>query len=69
MGGIDSKRYNVYGQYGLIEKRKTEMLIMRYGSIYLVVKDFAKSLAFYEKNFDMQLVYIFDIFLNVPVFS
>lgn len=28
---------------------------MRYGSIYLVVKDFEKSLAFYEKVLDMKV--------------
>lgn len=27
---------------------------MRYGSIYLVVKDFRKSLNFYEKLFDIR---------------
>ena len=28
---------------------------MRYGSIYLVVKDFDRSLDFYEKVFDMKV--------------
>ena len=29
---------------------------MRYGSIYLVVKDFNKSLDFYEKLLDMKVI-------------
>ena len=28
---------------------------MRYGSIYLIVKDFDKSVSFYEKIFDMKV--------------
>lgn len=28
---------------------------MRYGSIYLIVKDFDKSVSFYEKVFDMKV--------------
>lgn len=28
---------------------------MRYGSIYLIVRDFDKSVSFYEKVFDMKV--------------
>lgn len=50
---------------------------MRYGSIYLVVKDFAKSLAFYEQLLDMKVSAVngnrFAVFnndgLNICIFN